>query len=200
MRLRTLGPYLLLVPPAIALVLLADRFPSPMPVHWDLTGRPNGFFPRTPLALGFPLVLLAGLLLLLDGVVAAGARAGPPSMTEAVRRFLAPVRWLLGLLATPVAFLPLWGPRPVLVLTAALLLVLVVHTARAPRATPTPGDRWQGLFYANPEDPRLLVPKRYGLGWTFNFARPMAWLLLVALLGGPLLLVARAVLRTATRR
>jgi uncharacterized membrane protein len=76
MKLRTLGPYLLLIPPAIALVFLADRFPSPMPVHWDLAGRPNGYFPRTPLAcLSTP--LSGGILLLLDGIVAARLGWGP---------------------------------------------------------------------------------------------------------------------------
>ena len=27
-----------------------------------------------------------------------------------------------------------------------------------------------GIFYYNPEDPNLIVKKRSGLGWTFNFA------------------------------
>jgi len=32
-----------------------------------------------------------------------------------------------------------------------------------------------GVFYVNPNDPRLLVEKRSGLGWTFNFAYPIGW-------------------------
>jgi len=193
MKLRTVGPYLLLVPPAVALVLLADQFPSPMPVHWDIAGRPNGFFPRTPLALAFPLLLLGGVLLLFDGIVASGARVGPPEMTEGVRRLLAPVRWVLGLMATPAAFVPLWGPTPVLVLAGVLVVVLGVQIARAARAAPTSTEGWRGgLFYVNAADPRLLVPKRFGLGWTFNFARPVAWLVLAALLLLPLAIVAMA--------
>jgi len=31
------------------------------------------------------------------------------------------------------------------------------------------------FFYYNPDEPHLLVAKRYGSPWTFNFARPMAW-------------------------
>jgi uncharacterized membrane protein len=38
------------------------------------------------------------------------------------------------------------------------------------------------FLYRNPEDPRLIVPKLAGMGWTFNFARPAAWLLLALLL------------------
>ncbi len=193
MKLRTVGPYLLLVPPALALVLFADQFPSPMPVHWDVAGRPNGFFPRTPLALAFPLLLMGGILLLLDGIVASGARAGPPSMAEAVRRLLAPIRWVLGLMATPAAFAPLWGPTPVLVLAGVMVVVVVAQIVRAPRSGADPTEGWRGgLFYVNAADPRLLVPKRSGMGWTFNFARPVAWLLLAVLLLLPIAMVATA--------
>ena len=45
-----------------------------------------------------------------------------------------------------------------------------------------------GVFYVNPNDPRLLVEKRFGVGWTFNFARPIGWWLLIALLALPALL------------
>jgi uncharacterized membrane protein len=39
----------------------------------------------------------------------------------------------------------------------------------------------------NPEDPALLVEKRFGFGWTLNFANPMSWVLLAAIVGVPLL-------------
>jgi uncharacterized membrane protein len=32
-----------------------------------------------------------------------------------------------------------------------------------------------GFLYYSPEQPRLLVAKRYGSPWTLNFARPAAW-------------------------
>ncbi|WP_367118586.1 DUF5808 domain-containing protein [uncultured Chryseobacterium sp.] len=31
-----------------------------------------------------------------------------------------------------------------------------------------------GLFYFNKEDKRLFPPKRYGFGWTVNFANPFS--------------------------
>ena len=31
------------------------------------------------------------------------------------------------------------------------------------------------IFYFNKKDPRVMVPKRYGFGWTINFARPYVW-------------------------
>jgi uncharacterized membrane protein len=35
-----------------------------------------------------------------------------------------------------------------------------------------------GLFYFNPDDPSVWVPKRFGVGWTVNMARPATWLFL----------------------
>ncbi|MGI5230602.1 DUF1648 domain-containing protein [Actinoallomurus sp. CA-142502] len=45
-----------------------------------------------------------------------------------------------------------------------------------------------GIFYYNPDDPAMLVPKRFGIGWTLNMARPATWvifglLLVMALIG-----------------
>jgi len=31
--------------------------------------------------------------------------------------------------------------------------------------------KW-GFFYANRTDPRIFVPKRYGLGYSLNFGKP----------------------------
>ncbi|MCL6593761.1 MAG: DUF5808 domain-containing protein [Alicyclobacillus sp.] len=39
-----------------------------------------------------------------------------------------------------------------------------------------------GALYYNPADPAWMVPKRFGIGWTLNFARPAAWLMLLAIL------------------
>jgi uncharacterized membrane protein len=66
-------------------------------------------------------------------------------------------------------------------------------------ARPPPPEgpqRWRwGLFYVDPTDRRVLVPRRRGQGRTLNLGHPAAWLALLLLLGLPLalaLLVARA--------
>jgi uncharacterized membrane protein len=41
--------------------------------------------------------------------------------------------------------------------------------------------KW-GFIYFNPNDSRSFVPKRVGIGWTINFARPVAYVFLVALI------------------
>jgi len=46
----------------------------------------------------------------------------------------------------------------------------------------------------------VMVPKGSGLGWTFNFARPVAWVVFTLLLLGPLFLVAAMMLQATTGR
>jgi len=48
------------------------------------------------------------------------------------------------------------------------------------------GWRWGGMIYYAPDDPALFIPKRFGIGQTFNFARPAAWLILVLLVVVPI--------------
>ncbi|WP_062351371.1 DUF1648 domain-containing protein [Bacillus kwashiorkori] len=38
-----------------------------------------------------------------------------------------------------------------------------------------------GVFYFNREDPALFLEKRFGSGWTMNFARPLGWIILLAI-------------------
>ncbi len=42
---------------------------------------------------------------------------------------------------------------------------------------------WKGgILYYNPNDPKMLVDKRFGIGWTLNFARPSVWIGLAILI------------------
>jgi uncharacterized membrane protein len=46
----------------------------------------------------------------------------------------------------------------------------------------TDNYKW-GVFYYNPDDSRVIVPKRYrSMGWTFNFAHPVSYLILVGII------------------
>lgn len=54
----------------------------------------------------------------------------------------------------------------------------------------SPGDdaHWKwGIFYFNKEDPDLFVEKKFGVGWTVNFARPGIWIFLFIVIVVPLL-------------
>ena len=54
-------------------------------------------------------------------------------------------------------------------------------------------EHWRcWFFYCNPDDDRILVPKRHKwMGWTFNFAHTQSYMLTAGLFG----LAAAAVLR-----
>ena len=64
--------------------------------------------------------------------------------------------------------------------TFSLLLLRLGRTGRRP-----PDASWKGSFYSNANDPALLVPKRYEIGYTLNFGNPWSW----AVLGVVLLMV-----------
>ena len=40
-----------------------------------------------------------------------------------------------------------------------------------------------GIIYADAANHRLIVRHRSGLGWTLNFGRPLAWVILAAIVG-----------------
>jgi uncharacterized membrane protein len=86
---------------------------------------------------------------------------------------------------------PSWLP-PVLVVLVVGLLVVALDIGRRDREGPRPDDaHWlAGVIYFNRNDERIMVPKRFGLGFgrTLNFAHPVAWLvvlgtLVIALVG-----------------
>ncbi len=87
-------------------------------------------------------------------------------------------------------------------LLIAIVLILFLPTRRSGTRASTSDDRqfggavfrdddryWSwGFFYNNPDDPAVFVPKRYGMGWTVNFGRPLGKVFLIGTLLLPLLL------------
>jgi uncharacterized membrane protein len=79
---------------------------------------------------------------------------------------------------------------PVLAGVGLSMVVLARHnrepvgTARETGLTHRDDDRfWRGgLLYINREDHALMVPRRFGLGWTLNFGNPRAGMLLAGVL------------------
>ena len=42
-------------------------------------------------------------------------------------------------------------------------------------------EGYYGIIYWNPDDKRIFVKKRWGIGWTINFGNPVGVLVLVAI-------------------
>jgi uncharacterized membrane protein len=60
-------------------------------------------------------------------------------------------------------------------------------TVSQPVGDRTDDRHWRlGVIYFNRDDPSVLVEKRFGIGYTLNFARPMSWTLIILVLLLPL--------------
>lgn len=181
-------------PLAAALYLNAhwSEIPARYAIHWDLNGHANGWATKSVLSVYGPFMFAGGLMLLLllmGLVVYYGSRSGP--LRRPVLALMVATMYLPGLIFTGVGLMPLIHfPLalfivPVLVVVlVALALVYRTGVAEQP-AEATPDECWRlGGIYYNPADPALFVQKRFGIGYTFNFAHPLSWVILVVFLGG----------------
>lgn len=149
--------------------------------------------------------LLAGVALALQRATRSIAVSGEAARAE--REFKRMALLVLAgaeyLVAGDVLALVLLGAAPIVSVLAlvgtALVLVLAATMARvgqggsrrvapasddgAPVGDRTRDEKWKwGLFYVDRDDPTLLIEKRFGIGYTFNFGNPWAWLILALLL------------------
>lgn len=102
----------------------------------------------------------------------------------------------------PAGFAPLLVlPLLVAIVSAAALMRLGQGGNRIPvpqrpgsASTETVGDRtedrfWKlGIIYCNRDDLAVLVEKRFGIGYTVNFARPVAWIIMFLVLLAPIII------------
>lgn len=170
-----------------------DALPAQWVVHWGPGGAPNGWATKTFGGVFGPLLFGAALAIFLEGMAVAIERTSRtrfPRLSHAYCNF---VRWVsiavVGIVALLAVLLPSSRPpSPQLVLAVcfgaiALALVeggrgLAVATKQMKAEGESLPKGYGAFLYRNPEDPRLWVPKLVGIGWTFNFARPAAWILL----------------------
>ena len=52
----------------------------------------------------------------------------------------------------------------------------------APLDRQDPEYWYLGVIYHNSGDPDIWVPKRYGWGWTLNFAQPCSWIITIGII------------------
>jgi uncharacterized membrane protein len=200
-----------LLPLAGAAALLVSRWqtlPSRFPVHWGINGQPNGWATRSPAGVFGPVILGAVLIIFLAFLgellprISTGF-AGRPAFLGVTQNTLGAAAWLMAVVLGAVALLPLaanpTGLIPLVIAgTFLVVLGLIGYIAirgrglsgeMAAAQDSTPDRYWKaGVFYFNPGDPALMVPKRIGIGYTINFAHPMAWILLGGLIIVPAVL------------
>jgi uncharacterized membrane protein len=218
------GPFLILAAICVCLWLRWDSIPERIPIHWGISGRPDGWAARSPAAV-FGCAGIGSLICLLLAslwyATLHGVRRIHSSGYRAIReaRFIRVVSFfmlgveywvalLMGLLSLAALranqAAPLPGLWPMILGQALLIGSILFIALRAgqggwrwgtpdgsqtvPADSPPVGDRtpdacWKlGLFYVNRNDPALFVEKRFGIGWTLNFANPRVWLVIGAIL------------------
>ena len=170
---------------------LTRGLPDPLPTHFDGHGRANGWTSLRALPyVMFGIPLFAWAVLLLSGNAFSGTEQDPDGRKGAA---MAPLRGLLTtgmelLMLSPLAIIrvgmgALWALLAVFFLLMALGVGLMIRDMKRNGGglLDTRHYRW-GLFYVNPDDPAIWVPKQLGLGWTLNFAHGASWLIMVLLL------------------
>ena len=123
--------------------------------------------------------MLTSLLSQLSFVIALGISA-----IELVQRLLPGATWTVAVCAIALVVLIMAVVIAAVVRGRLQLRPANVRDPRTPRPDAADDDRhWKGgLFYVNRDDPSLLVPRRFGLGWTLNLGRPAGVALTILLL------------------
>ncbi|MEZ5356168.1 MAG: DUF5808 domain-containing protein [Bryobacteraceae bacterium] len=194
-------PVAILAAAAIYVATHWELLPDRIPVHWGLDGRPNGWADRTPRGVAGPLVvgfMLWGVMLGSAIAILKGSPRPSGESADWTRRFrranlrlLMALVWTMPLLFAGIAVRPVFEAQsitiPVWLITVAPLVAILAYTIpiiRLSRETGSGGDStpdrcwYWGQFYYNRADPALMVEKRFGVGYTLNFANPVSWLFL----------------------
>lgn len=194
-----------------ALVLLArtveawPRIPERVPIHFGASGLPDGWAEKSVAS-----VFLVPILALVMAVVLGAATALVSLVRDATRT---PMTVYMGGIALIVQAMLLvlgsrsfevalgaregLGPQTWVFLGVLLgwtlggVVWIAVRTRKMQLAAPVADDRhWKaGLIYVNRDDPSLVVPKRFGIGYTLNFGNRWALWLLLLILAGPLVVL-----------
>jgi uncharacterized membrane protein len=178
-----------------------DRIPDKFPVHWDAMGKANRWAMKSAKSVYGLLVfgmIMQGMLTMLFYGLKEGTRRSSPGGSR--MRFLEvnlwlmlAVQWVTAGMFVIIALTPLgipfakWGIAGLSFGLAIVVIGSIVYMAKIQRDpdlaetdnTPDECWRWGGQVYYNPNDSAMMVEKRMGLGYTFNFGHRMSWVFLV---------------------
>ncbi|WP_167859738.1 DUF1648 domain-containing protein [Paenibacillus cymbidii] len=207
---------------ALAAIVFWDRIPDPVPAHFGVSGQPDRYEAKSIGTVFLPNFIQLGLLLLftfIDGIIRFAARSGAlvaPGTPEAaagrmnrsaiimMMAISLPIVVLIGYLQATSLFGGSLGAAkwvafllPVIVIAGAIGLPIYLARGKGSVSGAEGEDRyWRGdIFYFNRDNPALLVPKRIGIGSTFNMAHPLSWIILGAILLLPIAFIVFAATR-----
>jgi uncharacterized membrane protein len=185
--------FLVILAAAVYLHVNWDRIPVRLPAHWRFDGQADRWNERSVQGVYGQLIfgtLLNGWLFVLALSLWHGVRRS--AYRSAVVQVLIAAQCAVSLSVCVATFLQVWDLDRTIGLTIILIswtciiafafrTVLRVYTAPSSGWDDAAQTAWVGdTFYFNREDPALAVPRRNGFGYTFNFARLDAWILLAS--------------------
>jgi uncharacterized membrane protein len=207
-----IGPFGILLAAALYLHANWQRIPERFPIHWHGTGTPDRWADKSVPTVYGPLLAGAALNLLIlfmgEAILRYSPRARVANTAEWTARFrrvnvrlLMVVTWGVALMLAWFATLPLlsnsgalgfgWVAPVLLIAAVAPFVWQLIRLSQEPgtESDGTPDRAWKlGQFYYNPDDPALLVEKRFGIGYTINFGNRASWWFL-GLLAVPILVL-----------
>ena len=192
-----------LVLAAIYLSVHWRQIPLRFPIHWGIDGAPNGWAIRD--VSGVYGSLLVGacsvcFLMLLRWLLQRSP--GSPERRAFISRFLVAIAACVSVTTAFLSLLPLLhtaGTRGMrvglmvsifaLIAVELIFVFLLVKMQVRQGKTGEPYDGmpdkcwYGGQIYYNPQDRAIFVEKRFGIGYTLNFARPASWVFMAVVLG-----------------
>jgi uncharacterized membrane protein len=193
-----LSTFLPIVGTGSLLAMRWQKIPGRFSIHWGLDGHVNGWAERSVGGV-FGFLFAASILVIVVGLMgelvarSSPGHEGRSAMIRTTRSTLLACAWLITIVLCGTSVLPLI-PDPSNLVPIVAMAVTVFSVGMAGyfilrwmrmsgviAAAQDSTDRrfWKaGILYYNSEDSALWVPKRYGLGYTLNFGRPVSWLVL----------------------
>lgn len=185
--------------------ILWPSMPDTWAIHFDAHWRPNGWAQKNIWGVYFPIFLGAFIVGITQLVkLAAGSRTSPwANSPEAAEKLRQMESRSVDIISSAIALIMvMWsvilpfrvdlvGPAVLATFGGIALatVLIVINIRRTTRQLGAPKG-FSGVAYSNPDDPRLWVPKLSGIGTTLNFAHPWAWPVFLAILAGPLGVIA----------
>jgi uncharacterized membrane protein len=199
------GPFLVLGAAALYLQARWDELPERFPTHYTVTGVADAWSEKSMASVYGPLAIAALILLLVLAsmlAVSRGSAAGTPAAWKFRRASLKAqmgsmwiVTVLLGYLAVGhFSEKPLLPPMALFGATfvaAGVISWPLFRLSFRPEqgGEAAPASAWKlGIIYYNPDDPAVMVRRRFTVGYTLNFGNKLSW----ALVGLTVMLIAAA--------
>jgi uncharacterized membrane protein len=179
--------------------------PERWPLHYNAAGSPDGWAIKSYSHAFFPLYMATGIALVFELTAQFGrflTSGSSPGRGRARQANLDCLRIISSALALFLAYIAYTlpqarGPGFLVAPVIGLLSVLILGPLWSFRASyqdiveisQNRPAGYRGLYYYDPADPRIWVPKLTGMGWTPNFAHRSAWFWTAAMIAIPFLIV-----------